>query len=108
MNGSAIGTLNGVAFEASIGAKSVYGVDDAPPYAYAFLTPFGSAPQVAAVTQAAMIGGDGGWAQTHGATQATTASLLLSIDEDQLGDAERKHTKERVFYIVFESPVVYP
>ena len=94
MNGSAIGTLNGVAFEASIGAKSVYGVDDAPPYAYAFITPFGSAPQVAVVTQAAMIGGDGGWAQTHGATQATTASLLLSIST-KISSATRSGSTRR-------------
>ena len=102
------GTINGVAFEASIGTKSVYGVDDAPPYVYNFITPFGSAPQVAVVTQAAHIGDNGAWAQTHGASQATTGSLFLSIDEDQLGDAERNHTKEQVFYVVFESPVVYP
>lgn len=102
------GTINGVAFEASIGADSVRGVTNAPPYVYDFVTPFSSAPQVAVVTQAAMDGNNGGWAQTHGATQSTAASLFLSIDEDQIGDAERNHTTEQVFYVVFESPVVYP
>ena len=102
------GTINGVAFEASIGPDNVRGVTNAPPYVRDFIIPFGSAPQVAVVTQAAMDGNNGGWAQTHGATQTTAASLLLSIDEDQVGDAERAHTTEQVFYVVFESPVVYP
>ena len=102
------GTINGVEFEASISADTVRGVTNAPPYVRDFITPFGSPPQVAVVTQAAMDGNNGGWAQTHGATQTTAASLFLSIDEDQIGDAERNHTTEQVFYVVFESPVVYP
>jgi hypothetical protein len=52
---------------------------------------------------AAMDGGNGGWAQTHGATQATSTTLFLSVDEDQVLDAERNHSTEQVGYVVFES-----
>ena len=38
--------------------------------------------------------GDGGW-------MATPANLSLSVDEDSLGDAERRHTTEQVAYVVF-------
>ena len=44
-------------------------------------------------------GADGGWAQVHGPTLATTTSLFLSIDEDQIGDPERDHVAEQVGYV---------
>jgi hypothetical protein len=53
-------------------------------------------------------GGNGGWSYVHGPTLATTTTLYLSIDEDQVGDSERSHTPEQVGYAVFESPAVYP
>lgn len=53
-------------------------------------------------------GGNGGWAQTHGATEANGTTLFLSIDEDLIGDTERNHTSEQVGYVVFEGPINYP
>jgi len=100
------GTIGGVEFEAAVGVDIVRGVDNEPPYTYTFNSAFGSAPSVALATMAAMDGGDGGWAQVHGATMSTTTSLFLSLDEDQFADAERFHTTEQVGYVVFEGPVV--
>ncbi len=84
------------------------GVDNSPPYPYTFATAFATAPTVALVSQAAMDDTNGGWAQVHGATMATTTTLYLSIDEDQIGGSERKHSTEQVGYVVFAAPGVYP
>ncbi|MCP4568501.1 MAG: hypothetical protein GY841_13065, partial [FCB group bacterium] len=101
-------TRGGVEYEAALGADSVRGVTNSPPYAYTFNTTFASAPTVAVVTMAGMDGGNGGWAQVHGSTMATTTSLYLSIDEDQIGDSERNHTPEQVGYVAFAGAGVYP
>ena len=102
------GTIAGVEYEAALGADTVAGVTNAPPYTYSFNTPFATAPTVAVVTMAGVDGNNGGWAQVHGSTLATTTSLFLSIDEDQIGDTERSHTTEQVAYVAFAGPVVYP
>ena len=86
---------------------AVAGVTNAPPYTYSFNTTFASAPTVAHMQMAGVDGGNGGWAQVHGATVATTTDLFLSIDEDQIRDTERDHTTEQVAYVVFSGPVVY-
>jgi hypothetical protein len=102
------GTLGGVAYSAALGGDSVRGVTNAPPYSYTFGTAFSTAPSVRVVTMAAMDGGNGGWAYVYGATGASTTTLYLAIDEDQVGDSERNHTTEQVGYLVFESNVVFP
>jgi len=101
------GTIGGVEFEALVGADTVKGVTDSPPYTYSFDTAFDLAPQVAVTTMAGMDGRNGGWAYVHGPTLATTTTLYLSIDEDEIGDSECSHTSEQVGYVVFGSPVVY-
>ncbi len=101
------GTLDGVEFEAHIGADTVRGVTDSPPYAYTFNTPFAFAPTVVVTTMAGVDGGNGGWSYSHGPALATTTTLNLSIDEDQVGDSERNHTTEQVGYVVFETDFVY-
>ena len=53
-------------------------------------------------------GNNGGWSYSHGPTVATTTTVYLSVDEDQIGDSERSHTTEQVGAIVFETPLVYP
>ena len=102
------GTIGGIEFEALLGADTVQGIDDTPPYSYSFSAAFASAPQVAVTTMAAVDGFNGAWSQTHGFTQATTTTLFVSLDEDQIEDSERNHVTEQVGYVVFESPVVYP
>ncbi len=102
------GTIGGVEFEASVGVDTVRGIDNSPAYTYSFNTAFASAPTVAVTTMAAMDGNDGGWAQIHGGTMASSTSLFLSIDEDQIGGSERRHTTEQVGYVVFATTVVSP
>jgi hypothetical protein len=104
---AAHGSIAGVEFEAWLGPDTVQGVGNSPPYSYAFDTPFAEAPLVTLTTMAGMDGGNGGWAQTHGPTPATQDQLLLSIDEDQIGDSERAHTGEHVGYVAFAGPLVY-
>ena len=95
------GTINGVEFEALLGPDIVEGVDDSPPYVYSFDAAFSSVPEEVVTTLAGMDGMNGGWAQTHGPTPATTTELYLSVDEDQNGDSERSHITEQVSYIAF-------
>ena len=102
------GMIGGVEFEASQGAVGIRGVDDSPPHKCDFNSAFSSAPEVVITTQAGMVGSNGGWAQSHGSPAATSTSLYLSIDEDQIGDSERSHISEQVGYVVFETPMVYP
>jgi len=63
---------------------------------------------VAITSMAGVDGGNGGWAYVYGPTMALSTSLYLAIDEDQVRDGERSHTKEQVGYVVFAAPVVYP
>jgi fibro-slime domain-containing protein len=97
------GTIGGVEYEAGVGPNSVQGVDDDPPYDYAFDMAFGSAPTVAIVSQVGMNGSDGSWAQTHGSPDVTASELRVSVNEDELGDSERGHTEEEVAYVAFEA-----
>jgi hypothetical protein len=50
-----------------------------------------------------MNGLNGGWAQMHGPNPLTATSIALSIDEDQVGDAERVHLGEQVAVVAFGS-----
>jgi hypothetical protein len=102
------GTIGGVEFEALLGADSVQGVTNAPPYSYTFSTAFASTPTVAVTTMAGVDGGNGGWAYTYGASPLSATTMGLAIDEDQIADSERNHITEQVGYVVFESAFVYP
>jgi len=86
----------------------VRGIDDSPPYDYAFNNAFGSAPLVAVTTLAGMDGNNGCWSMTYGPVQTTATTLSLVVDEDQLQDSERKHGTEQVGYVVFETPFFVP
>lgn len=99
------GTTTGVAFESKLGADTVRGVTDSPPYMYNFATPFSGSPAVVLACMAAMDGNNGGWSLSYGDPPATAAQIRLAIDEDQVRDSERNHTTEQVAYLVFESPV---
>jgi PKD repeat protein len=96
---SGTGTTSGHSYKAALGADSVLGMDDAPPYAYS-LAAFPAS--VAIATQAAMDGPHGSWAVLYGPNPLQGGNLLLAVDEDQIGDAERNHTSENVAYILVE------
>jgi len=91
----------GIQYEAKVGADSVRGYQDSPAFSYSYNTPFSKPPMVTIVTQAAMDGGDGSWAVT---SYSQTASLLkVVVDEDQIGQSERKHTTEQVAYLALSA-----
>ncbi len=97
------GSVGGFEYTAALGTDTIAGIDDNPPYTYGIggLEP----AQVAVVSQSAMDGNNGGWAILYGANPLSNTSLALAIDEDQIRDTERKHTKEQVAYIVFGTAV---
>jgi hypothetical protein len=94
------GSIDGIGYVAHLGPDKVQGVENNPPYTYA-LSDVSFTPETAIATQAAMDGGDGGWAILYGDNPVTRTSLNLAIEEDWYWDSERKHTNEQVGYIVF-------
>ena len=94
------GSINGKRYVAALGADSIRGMGNRPPYSYA-LSGLNSA-SVAIVSSAGMDGINGGWPVLYGSSPLSTSSLKLAIDEDTINDSERKHISEQVAYIVFE------
>jgi len=94
------GSISGIAYTAALGADSVKGITNGPPFSYT-LSDLNSA-SAAIISSAGMDGGNGGWPVLYGATPVTSSTLNLAIDEDQLNDSERSHITEQVAYIVFE------
>jgi hypothetical protein len=95
------GDMEGSGYRAGLGLDSVYGMGNSPPYAYP-LNGLSFTPSTAIVTQAAMDGGNGGWAILHGDDPLPPDRLDLAIEEDWYWDGESSHTSEQVGYIVFE------
>ncbi|MEM7798719.1 MAG: CARDB domain-containing protein, partial [Chloroflexota bacterium] len=100
------GSLNGIAYEAALGADSVFGYRNVP-HVYTFNQPFSSVPAGAVASQMGMDGGDGSWAIFKRSDALTATSMGVMVDEDQLGDSERGHTDEQLGYFVFEQPIVW-
>ncbi len=98
------GSINGAAYEADLGADTVRGLVQTS-VSYTFNQSFGSTPQVAIASQAAMDGNNGGWTLLRGASPLSPTTMTLGIDEDQIRDSERNHTTEQVAYFVVESNV---
>lgn len=97
------GVLDGRPWVASAGAKTIEGVGNAPPYAYA--VPGVPTLRAAVASAAAMNGGNGGWPVLYGAGPPSSTVLELAIDEDQLKDAERYHISEPVSWLAIGEPV---
>ncbi|QQL45498.1 cadherin domain-containing protein [Sulfuriroseicoccus oceanibius] len=96
------GTINGVAYEAGLGADNVRGFDNSStPYTYDLSGTLGSA-SAAALSISGMDGGDGAWAVLSGSNPITPTTLGLHALEDQMGDSELRHTTTQVGYLVFE------
>jgi hypothetical protein len=97
---SGTGTIEGLRYVAALGADTVRGMKNRPPFNYS-LSGLASA-SAAIVSQAGMDGADGGWAVLYGPNAVSTTRLRLAIDEDWYLYSERNHTTEQVSYIVFE------
>ncbi|MGI9319299.1 MAG: PKD domain-containing protein, partial [bacterium] len=92
-------SIDGTDLLAGVGVDSINGVgNSATGYSYAISGI--TNPEAVVLSSAAMDGGDGGWPVLFGANPVSPAAIMLSIDEDQIGDAERSHTSEQVAYLV--------
>ena len=100
---SSHGFLGNIEYEARVGAATIKGIDNGPPFAYAFDSPFAGIPDGALTTLAGVKGVDGGWVQTYGAQSLTDHWCALSVDEDQARDSERTHSAEQVAYFAFDA-----
>lgn len=94
------GILQGVPFEAKLGADQILGVDNSA-LGYQYETNMNSRPVHAVLSSAGMDGGDGGWPVLFGFQPFSDSIFTLVIDEDQLQDNERGHTTEEVAYLAF-------
>ncbi len=88
--------LNGVHIKVTLSSDSVKGTGNNPPYSFSL----GGSYVAGIVTQSAMDGGDGSWAVLYG-TNPIGTTINVAVDEDTIGDSERRHTTEQVAYIVF-------
>ncbi len=94
------GAVDGIRYAAALGADTVRGTGNAPPYSYGL---GGSVPfSVGVASQAAMDGNEGSWAILYGPAPVSSTNLSLAAEEDNAFDSERSHTTEQVAYIVFE------
>jgi hypothetical protein len=97
------GSFGTTHYAAGLGTDSIRGVGNSPPYMYNVSGISDPSAAVAILSQAAMDGGDGGWAILYGDNPITLSGLRIAIDEDQAWNTERRHTTEQVGYIVFEA-----
>jgi len=98
---SGAGSLGSISYQAGVGADSVFGIVDSPPYTYS-LSSINDVEAVVA-SSAGMDGVNGGWPVIYGANGASGSNLRFAIDEDVIGDPERNHTSEQVAYMAFGS-----
>jgi len=96
------GTIDNRPYAAAVGADSIRGMGNSPPYTYGLN--LGFTPSTAIVSQAGMDGDDGGWAVLYGENFVTATGLRLAIEEDWYWDSERSHTTEQVAYMVIGNP----
>jgi uncharacterized repeat protein (TIGR03806 family) len=99
------GRLADRGYVAGVGAATVGGMGDVPPYPY-LATYVESVETVLAgwVGRVAAGSGEDGWAVLPETPGAHSGWLPLALDEDTLSDAERSHPEEVVAYIAFGDP----
>ncbi len=92
-------SLGNVEFTVGLGPNTVQNVTNFPAAVYTINGP--TNPTAAILSQSGMDGGNGGWALLSGSNPFSSTTLNLSVDEDQILDAERYHIAEEVAYVVF-------
>ena len=93
-------TSGGISFLAARGSNSVNGYTEGS-FSYGY-SGFSAAPAAAIVSQVGMNGGDGSWAVLRG--PPGTSSMLVAVDEDDIGGASRNHpADETLDYIVLSA-----
>jgi len=98
------GEMNGLQFYAGDTQRTVQSISNNPPYTFAF--PFPDAGTFAVASQSGERGGNGAWAHLHGPDPIDPGVINLSLDEDQIANAERSHVTEHVHYVTFAGPCV--
>ena len=98
---SGTGTMTGLAYQAALGPDVVLGMDNNPPFNYSLANSPGA---YAVASQSGMDGNNGSWAVLYGDDPVSPTNLSLSVDEDQISNAERSHISENVGYIVLSAP----
>ena len=94
------GTVGALEYSAAVGTDSVRGTQQGiTRYSVSGLSTITSI----VLSQAAMDGGDGGWAVLSGNSPINGTTVGLAIEEDALRDSERRHSTEQVAYIAFNS-----
>ena len=95
------GTLGNLQYFAGDTQRTVQGVGNAPPYTYGFASDAGT---FAAASQSGMRGGNGSWGILFGDDPVDPGTISVSVDEDQIADAERNHITEHVHYVTVIGP----
>jgi hypothetical protein len=98
---SGSGIINGKIYEVGLGEDSILGMSNFSSVSYELAS---NPWEYTILNQAAMDGDDGSWAVLYDTDPIAENSLLLSLDEDQIGDSERNHTTEQVGYFVSTIP----
>ncbi|MEM1154918.1 MAG: DUF1566 domain-containing protein [Pseudomonadota bacterium] len=99
---SGSGELGGIPYTAGIGPATAEGMDNAPGFTY----PVGDvvSPYAAILSSGGMKGANGGWPVLYGDFPVTSNGVEVVVDEDTLGDSERKHGGEKFTYIIMGAP----
>ena len=93
------GLINGMRFTSALGADSVTGVGNNPPYTYNV----GNDYDIGVLTQAAEDGGQGGWAVLYGNNPLPANTVQMAVEEETVaGDTSRTHTTEQIGYWLFK------
>ena len=96
------GFSDGFFYEAALGADTIAGTGNSPPYSYVLSRSY----SYGVATDEAEDGGNGGWAVLYGNNPLAGAEIDLAVEEETAaGDTTRTHTQEQVAYWVFE-PVI--
>lgn len=102
------GSFDSISYQASVGADIVRGPGNSTSgYTYSHSV---SGATGAILSAAGMDGGDGGFPVLLGGNAVSGSNIVMTFDEDQVGDSERSHTTEQVAYLVFADgapPVQY-
>ncbi|MEM8486326.1 MAG: IPT/TIG domain-containing protein [Bacteroidota bacterium] len=97
-----IGQTNGYNLQAFLGADLTQGMEDNPPYNY----PHNMEDEgFVLLSQAAMDGFNGSWSVLWADDWFDDDDVQLVVDEDQVGDEERRHSTEQVGVVIL-NPVV--
>ena len=98
-----IGTIGGLTYYAGDTQQTVQGIDNSPPFTFANPSTVGT---FAVASQSGERGGNGAFALLYGADPVDPGTISVSLDEDQIANAERSHVTEHVHYVSFAGPCV--